>query len=561
MKPSSLLSAIVLLSLSVTVTLTAPMAAHAEEKPAATTFTPPKLVVAILVDQLRYEYLEKFHHQFSKGGFRRLTDEGAFMTFARYDYSPTITGPGHASFFSGSTPSMHGIISNEWYDRRTQQMMYCVIDPDVKPVGTDTPAGQMSPRNFTGSTFSDMMRLHYQSKVIGLSMKDRGAILPSGKKPAGAYWFESNTGNFITSSHYVTELPEWVRKFNERKRAAEFIGQKWTRLLDAKEYPWADEAEGENPLEGEKTTTFDHTVAISPHEGFETIMPTPYGNQILLELAKAAIDAEQLGQGLHPDVLTVSFSSVDYAGHRFGPYSQEVQDVVLRLDRQLEELFQHLDQKLGKGNVAIMLTADHGVCPTPEFARSQGLDGDRADSRALMLDLVAKLNERFGPGKYLMLAPKKLTPVFQDGNLYFNSEALREKQISHADMVSFIREWALGTGKFHSVYGREQLLDGRAPGIIGQRVMNGFNAERSGDVVLVYKPYIISVTGKGTTHGSPFSYDTHIPVLFQGAPFNPGRYADEFYITDIVPTLCAALHIDQPAMSMGKPAVKVLRAP
>lgn len=524
--------------------------------------TPPKLVVTILVDQMRYDYLERFRDQFSEGGFRMLTDKGAFMTFAHYDYSPTVTGPGHASFLSGSTPSMHGIIGNDWFDKRTQQMMYCVSDSAVKGVGTETPAGQMSPRNFIGSTFADQMRLHYQSKVVGISMKDRGAILPSGKKPAGAYWFESASGNFITSSYYMAELPAWVQQFNARKRAAEFIGQKWDRLLDSKSYLWPDEAAGESYLQGEKTVTFPHTIGESAHDGFETIMPTPFGNQILLELAKAAIDDEHLGQGKQPDVLCVSFSSVDYAGHRFGPYSQEVQDIVLRLDRQLEDFFKHLDKKIGLNNVIMVLTADHGVAPTPEFAAAQGLDGQRADSRGLMLDLVTKLNERFGPGKYLLPAPKKLTPAFFDGNLYFNAEALREKQITSADMVAFIREWAFDTGKFQAVFGREQLLDGRAPGMVGQRVMNGFNGERSGDVVLVFKPFTIPMGGNvGTTHGSPYSYDTHVPVIFYGASFQTGRYDDTFYITDIAPTLCASLQIEQPPSSMGRPFVKALKKP
>ncbi len=521
---------------------------------------PPKLVVAILVDQLRYDYLERFHDQFSEGGFRRLTDKGAFMTFARYNYSPTITGPGHASFFSGTTPFMHGIIANDWFDKTTGKTMYCVADDSVEGVGTSSPAGKMSPRNFMGSNFSDQMRLHYRSKVIGLSMKDRGAILPAGKKPAGAYWFEAATGNFISSSYYLKELPAWAQEFNGRKRAAEFVGQKWTRLLDPKAYLWPDDIAGELPLEGEEKPVFDHMVEASKTEGFETIMPTPYGNQMLLEFAEAAMEGEKLGQGPQTDVVTISFSSVDYCGHRFGPYSQEVQDVVLRLDRQIEELFHFLDKKLGLQNIDVVLTADHGVAPTPEFATEQGFDGGRSDGADLMKDLVAKLNERFGPGRYLRAVQGKLVPKMYEGNLYFDEAVLKDKQVAPEALVSFIRNWALATGKFQAVYGREQLLDGRAPGVIGQRVMNGFNAERSGDVVLVYKPYIIPVGGKaGTTHGSPYSYDTHVPVIFYGAPFVPGRYADEFNITDIVPTLCAALHIDEPPASMGRPFVRALK--
>lgn len=515
----------------------------------------PKLVVAILVDQMRYDYLERFHDQLCDDGFKRLTDGGTFMTFARYNYYPTITGPGHASFFSGSPPAMHGIIANDWFDKRTGKMVYCVSDPDVTGVGTEGPAGRMSPRNFIGANFSDMMRLHYQSKVIGLSMKDRGAILPAGKKPAGAYWWESASGKFITSSYYRPELPAWVRQFNDRHRAKDFIGQTWERLLDPNLYPWPDDAPGEGALAGEKTTTFPHTVAPSKADGFENIMPTPFGNQLLREFAEAAVEGEALGQGPQPDVLTVSFSSIDYCGHRFGPYSQEVQDAVLRLDRELSQFFHFLDAKIGLANIAIVLTADHGVAPTPEFAAQQGFDGQRSDPVELIGELMAKLSECFGPGHYL------LVPRIVEGNLFLNPDTLKEKNLTVAAVTDFVREWALSTGKFQACYSRDQLLDGRAPGLIGERVLNGYNAERSGDIVLVYKPYTISWGATGTTHGSPYSYDSHIPVLFYGAPFKPGRYADEFYITDIVPTLCAALHIDEPPGAIGKPMGKVLTDP
>ncbi len=522
----------------------------------------PKLIVAILVDQLRYDYMERFHDEFVEDGFRLLTDKGAFMAFARYNYFPTITGPGHASFLSGAPPAMHGIIANDWFDKRTRKMMYCCQDDSVTPVGTETGAGKMSPRNFIGSNFADQLRLHYRSKVVGVSMKDRGAILPAGKQPLGAYWFESTSGNFITSSYYHQELPDWVKKFNDRKQPASYTGKTWSRLLDVKHYQWPDQAAGEGSMPGEKAPVFDHKIAESPHLGYETIMPTPFGNELLRDFAIAAIEGEQLGQGPNPDLLTVSFSCIDYCGHRFGPYSQEVQDIVYRLDRQLQEFFTYLDKQFGLENVVITMTADHGVAPTPEFAKEQGLDASRADGFALVTDLVNKITERYGPGQYFLTNSGKLSPRIYEGNLYLDYNTLAEKQIPVSDFVSFIREWALSTGFFHAVYGREQLLDGRAPGPIGQRVINGYNAERSGDVVLILKPFAVPSGGgakTGTTHGSPYSYDTHIPIMLYGAPFIAGRYYDDFTITDIVPTLCAALHIDQPAASIGTPLVKALR--
>jgi predicted AlkP superfamily pyrophosphatase or phosphodiesterase len=524
----------------------------------------PKLVVAILVDQLRYDYLDRFHHQFVEGGFRELTDKGAFMTYAQYNYYPTITAPGHASFFSGSSPMMHGIIGNDWFDKRSGQMMYCVEDPDVTGVGTkpDAKAGKMSPRNFIGATVADQMRLHWGSKVVSVSVKDRGAILPAGKKPTGAYWFESATGNFITSSYYREDLPAWVKAFNDSKRPDTFVGQTWDRLLDEKQYPVPDAATGESHLAGETTSTFPHKVIKEDAEGYEPILSTPFGNQLLADFAKAAIEGEGLGQGSQPDLLCMSFSSIDYCGHKFGPYSQEVQDITLRLDRQLKELFAYLDKKVGLANVTMVLTADHGVVPTPENAKEQGLDGGRPAVSDMLGELQTKIAEHFGPGRYFLSAKGSLKPRLVDGNLYYNHEVLQEKKLLPETLTAFIREWALTTGVFHAVYGREQLLEGRVPSIVGQRIVNGFNGERSGDAVLILKPWLIAGTGKpatGTTHGSPFSYDTHIPIIFYGAAFKAGRYADEFYITDLAPTLSAALGIQEPPACMGKPLVRALK--
>jgi len=524
-------------------------------KPAAQAET-PKLVVTILVDQLRYDYLDRFNEQFTTNGFHLFMNDGVFMTFARYNYYPTKTGPGHASYLSGSSPSVHGIIENDWFDKRTRKTMYCCEDKSVQSVGSTTDKGQMSPRNFLGTTVADQMRLHYNSKVISISMKDRGAILPAGKKPAGAYWFESKSGDFITSTYYMKELPAWVKEFNERNLPASFVGKTWSRLLDPKFYTTLDDAPGEAKLAGENKVTFDHVVTPSKSEGFETIMPTPFGNEVLLKLAEAAVDAEKLGQGAQPDMLCVSFSSIDYCGHKFGPYSQEVQDMTLRLDRQLSEFFTFLDKKIGLKNVAVVLTADHGVAPAPEYAAGiMGLDSQRLKEGELMVDLMTKIDEKFGAGKYF------LTPKIIEGNLYFNHDTLAEKKIAPTEFCNFIREWALSTGKFIAGYSREQLLDGRAPGQLGEFVLNGYNAERSGDMVILAKPLLVPGGTTGTTHGSPYMYDNHIPVLFYGSMFKPGRYADEFYITDIAATLCSALHIDHPVGSYGKPFVKAIATP
>lgn len=517
---------------------------------------PPKLVVAILVDQMRYDYLDRFGAQFGPDGFKRFIEHGTVMTFARYNYCPTVTGPGHASFLSGATPAMHGIIANDWFDRRTGHDMYCAEDDSVRGVGTESGDGRRSPKNFIGSNFSDQMRLQFHSKVVGISMKDRGAILPAGKRPAGAYWFDSKTGNFVTSTYYRDVLPDWVARFNSEKPAQAYAGKTWNRLMSENEYDYPDARKGEGTLSGESKPTFPHVVHVGAKQGYGELIATPFGNELLAEFAKAAVEGERLGQGETTDVLCVSFSAVDYVGHRFGPYSQEVQDVTLRLDRQLAGLFAYLDHTIGMDHVAMVLTADHGVAPLPEFAAEQGMQGERFNESRALVQLNDAMSERFGKGNFL------LSRKLYGGNLYLDRELLEERNIPIERATTFIRDWALSSGGFAACFSREQLLDGRAPGLIGRMVLNGFEPQRGGDVILVPKPYSIPSSGRtGTTHGSPYNYDTHVPVLFYGRAFRPGHFADEFYITDIVPTLCAALHVEEPPGCMGKPLATILTAP
>ena len=512
----------------------------------------PKLVVTIVVDQLRYDYLERAPEKFANEGFRLLTERGAFMTFARYNYFPTVTGPGHASYLSGSPPGVHGIIGNDWYDKRAGKDQYCCGDTNVVAVGT-TNKSAMSPRNFVGSTVADQMRMHFNSKVVSVSMKDRGAILPAGKKPHGAFWFESKSGNFITSTYYMTNLPQWVTDFNDRKLATNFIGKIWERVHEEREYRFTDEHRGEGKLKGETNSVFNHTIHSSTN-GYDTVYGSPYGDELLTQFAIAALDAEQLGQELgRPDMLCVSYSSMDSIGHTFGPESHEIQDETFRIDRQLEKLFRHIDEKVGLANVFIILTSDHGVAPTPEFAKDMGLDGERWNTGKFMTNLQTHLESKFGTGKYFA------TKAFHYGTLFLNHDTLREKQLTMAAVASVIREYALDSGWFMNVFSRDQLLDGRAPGQIGQLYANGYNPERGGDIMLVSKPYKLGSTDKtGTSHSTVYSYDTRIPILFFGSGFKAGRYSDEFYITDIAATLCAALRITEPAGSIGKPCVRIL---
>jgi predicted AlkP superfamily pyrophosphatase or phosphodiesterase len=517
---------------------------------------PPKLVVSIVVDQLRYDYLEKLEPRFSPGGFRLLMEKGAFLTGAHYDYFPTVTGAGHASYLTGAPPSVHGIIGNDWLDKKTLKPMNCVGDADADGVGMTGLSGKRSPRNFVGSNVADELRLQHGSRVVGISLKDRGAILPAGKKPRGAYWFDSHSGNFGTSTYYKQELPAWVVDFNKKGLPQSYIGKEWSYLLKPDSYRNPVSAPGAATVGRDVADTFKHTVRLSSSEGFESIVPTPFGNELLCEFARAAIDGEQLGKSAAPDLLCISFSSTDACGHLHGPYSLEMEDILLRLDRQLEVFFQSLKTKIGLQNVLIVLTADHGVAPPPEHAAQEGLGGERVDMTSLLGELMEKLTEKFGAHRFF-----HSLRTF-DGQLYLNREALSKEGVAPGEVESFIRDWALENGNFSAAFTRSQLLEGRAHGLVGEKVVHGFYPERSGDVFLIFKPYVLAGSYKsGTTHGSPFSYDTHVPVLFFGAGFRPGRYPDRFWITDIAPTLCSVLRITEPAGCVGKPFAKILSQP
>lgn len=533
---------LVIRSLAFVLTLFAALLAKAE---------PPKLVLTIIVDQMRYDYLERSPHLFGPNGFRLLLERGAFMTSAKYNYFPTVTGPGHASYLSGAGPAVHGIIANEWFDRKTGKEMYCCADTNVTAVGT-TNKSQMSPRNFIGATVADQMRLHFNSKVVGVGTKDRAAILPSGKKPAGAFWLDSKSGNFITSTYYMTNLPAWVNDFNERKLPRSFDGKVWDRLYDVKEYMFADAEKGEGKLHKETNSIFPHTITLTS-TNVDTILGTPFGDEVVTQFALAAFEGEKLGQGETTDMLCVSYSACDGVGHNFGPYSHEIQDLIYRLDGQFEKLFNKIDEKVGLANVVIVLTADHAVAPVPEFASEMGLDGNRFHAAKYMTNLQTKLEEKFGAGKYFR------SMKMNYGDIFFNQETLAQKGLAPSTIASFLREEAFSSGNFQAIYTREQLLNGTAPGWIGESVLRGYNPERGADMVFLGKPYSIPSTGKtGTTHGSVYAYDTRVPIIFFGRPFKAGRYADEFYITDIAATLCSALRIEEPPGSIGKVALRIL---
>ena len=538
----------------------------------------PRLVLLIVVDQFRYDYLDRFGDLFVANGLRRLMREGASWSQSNYDHMPTYTAPGHATMMTGAYPAESGIIGNEWLDRPSGFRITSVADATTKLLGDNPNANGASPHRLIGSTVGDELRLatNGRSKVVGVSIKDRSAILPAGRNANAAYWLSTATGHMVSSTYYFKELPGWVTAFNNAKPADKYFGAKWERLLPENEYvkragPDTPSWETVAGTTGD-TNAFPHTItggAKWPERSFYVHLDhSPFVNELLLSFAQQAIINEQLGQDDDTDVLTVSFSGNDYVGHRFGPYSHEAMDVVLRTDRQIAALLDFVNTRVGLSNTLIAFTADHGVSPIPEQAQELGLGG----ARLKLVDLFATINKaistRYNPqGKspdptadYLVKWNEGGT-AFINGNLYFNYDALRRDGVSVEEFSQVVVAAALTFPGVARAFSRVQLLRG-ATSItdpIERRVLHGFYPARSGDVVIVPEPFKYLGEGITATHGSAYSYDTHVPTIIMGAGVNAGRYFEPATPADIAPTLSALLRITPPTNATGRVLIEAIR--
>ena len=507
----------------------------------------PKLVIVLVIDQFRYDYLQRFRPYFVEGGFRLLLDGGANFVDCRYDYATTATGPGHATLLTGAYPNMHGIIGNEWYDPIRHKPVKCVEDPTVKPV-TDEGMRDgfgMSPRNLLGSTLGDELRMasNFESKVIAISLKDRAAILPGGHTANAAYWYNSKTGHFVTSTYYMTSLPAWVRGFNSQPPALAYCGKGW-------------EALPETPGAGGKTfSTFRGRAgeACPDPQFLDWINETPNMNEIELNFAREAIRNEHLGQGTATDLLTVSLSVNDYIGHAAGPYNPEVADATLRTDRYLRDFFLAVDQMVGLHNVWVALSADHGVAPTPRFIKEHHLGPGNVQLGSIKEEVDKALNRAFGSDNWVEDAGEFC--------IYLNQSALKKHDADPAKAETIAAEAAESLPWIWAAFPRARLeSDVLSHSPMVRKAMNSFNRKRSGDVFLVLDPYAVPTSNDtSTTHGSPWNYDAQVPMVLWGSAFKPGTYAQPCQTIDLAATLAAALGLTQPSGAQGRALAEALR--
>jgi predicted AlkP superfamily pyrophosphatase or phosphodiesterase len=509
----------------------------------------PKLVVGIVVDQMRYDYLYRFYSKYSNKGLKRLMNDGFNCRNNQYHYATTNTGPGHAHVYSGSAPAISGIIGNEWYDKASGKTTYVVEDSTVKLLGDGSiTAGKMSPRNMKVTTITDQLRIasQFKSKVIGIALKDRGAILPAGHTGL-AYWYDTVKGNWISSDYYSKELPKWVNDFNALKLPAQYITKTWEPLQPIVNYTEteADDQPYEASISGETKAVFPHKITMS------SIPQSYFGNEITKRFAIAAFDAEKLGTNGETDFLAVSFSAPDYAGHAFGPQAKEIEDIYLRLDKDIEEMLNHFDKKLGLGNYTVFLTADHGVAEIPAFMRKNNMPAGLYVGTELKNLAEKLLVEKFGDGKYVLAT--------DNYELYLNHETLKEKKITIADVTAALKIAMLKVEGIYNIIDLEDVANANVPDYFKSKLTNLYNPKRSGEIMVLMEPAWLSGYIKGTSHGTMYAYDTHVPLLFYGFGINKGQTLETTYISDIAPTLAQLLKILEPNGNMGKPIVEVLK--
>jgi hypothetical protein len=494
----------------------------------------PKLVLAIVIDQFRYDYLLRFRADYHSG-LQRLLEKGAVFTDAHYIHAATVTAVGHSTFMTGATPSVSGIIGNEWFDRKSKQMVTSVSDPSSKLLGGAPQASGSSPRRLLVSTVPDEIKMRDpDSRVIGISIKDRSAILPAGHMADAAYWYDSASHNWVTSTYYRSDLPGWVQSLNATHPYQRYAGAKWMPI---------------GASEG-SAKPFCSMLNGSGERYCGALEATPWANELIEEFAEKAVAQEQMGRHRGTDVLAISFSANDYIGHAFGPDDPAVRDISIRTDQLLGKLLAFVEQRVGSGNTLVVLTADHGVAPLPEVNQARKMPGGRLSEPKLRQKMLDALTKRFGPGEWIL--PGAITTP------YLNLDLVRTRMLEPAAVERVAADAASGEEHIARVYTRHDLLNGAIQhDQIGNAISAGFYSPRSPDLFILPEPYYL-FEPSGTSHGTPYAYDTHVPLIFLGRGIRQGTYSFPVAINDIAPTLSAILGVEEPSGSAGHILTEIL---
>ncbi len=519
----------------------------------------PKLIVGIVVDQMCYDYLYRYQANFCKTGFNRFLNQGMNIRNILYNYVPTYTGPGHASIYTGSIPADHGIVGNEWYDRKTSSIINCVTDTRESTVGSISTDGQRSPRSLKTYTITDQLKLTYPSaRVISISYKDRSAILPGGHLSDGSYWFDYSSGTFITSSFFKKELPLWLKQFNSKNNSKSYI-KNWDLLLSKDRYTSIDKSPYEQIIGGKTSAEFPYNFLEMGNEASANQLFTisPFANTLLTDLALESLKNEKLGEDLQTDMLCISYSTPDIAGHAFGPYSLEIEDMYLRLDLEISRLLAALTTKFGKDGFTVFLTADHAVVPVPQMLIDKKLPGGYLFLDTKLSELAKKCIEKFG---------ENLIEKEENQNIYLNKTRISSLYLELEVVSNFIATEIRSWEAVKAVFTSKQLLEGNTSNNTWKTmIQNGYDFERSGEIIFILDPgYLLKSSDtpsahQGTSHGSAFNYDTHVPLLWYGKNITKGDVFTPYQIIDIAPTLSHLLNLQQTGAMTGIPIQEIFR--
>ncbi|WP_435416624.1 alkaline phosphatase PafA [Polaribacter aestuariivivens] len=518
----------------------------------------PKLVIGIVIDQMRYDYLTRYEKRYGEGGFKRILENGFSLENAHYNYIPTYTAVGHTSIYTGTTPSNHGIISNNWYDKFLKQSIYCVDDANYKTVGNNGVVGQKSPFRLYTTTITDQLHLaqNMNGKTIGISMKDRSAILPVGHTANAAYWYDgANKNQWITSTFYMDNLPDWVKDFNLNNKADEYLNTTWETLYDIDTYTnsIADDNIFENNFKGQEKPTFpkDLKELRKTNGNYGLIKTIPAGNTFTVDFAKKAIIEENLGKTEYTDFLAVSFSATDYVGHRYGVAAVETEDTYLRLDKDLEDFFNFLDSQVGKDNYTLFLTADHAAVHVPAYLQSLKIPAHYMDTRKFR-DFILGITKKY-------FNSTELIENVSNYQIFLDKKKIEALGLNKNNVAQKLADEVVNFGEIYkAVTARTLQTTSFTDGILNS-LQNGYNQKFSGDVLMIPYPATLTSSRKGTSHGSGYSYDTHVPIIFYGNGIKKGSSAKKYEIIDIAPTISNLLKIEAPNGTSGKVIEEVLK--
>lgn len=521
----------------------------------------PKLIIGIVVDQMRYDYIHRFWDRYSEDGFRRMVISGTLCRNASYKTLINETAVGYATIATGALPLHHGIISNSWYDNLQEEVVYCVDDGSVSTVGGSYESGRYSPSRMLASTLGDEIRLagNFRSKVLGIAMDNSAAILSAGHSANAAFWYDKQTGNWVSSSYYMDSLPSWVRDFNEKKLAETYLTRVWEPVLPLKEYAGSlpDTNEFETGFAGRSVFPYDLEEISNPRRGsgrdYSILNSTPWGNVFTRDFATAAIVNEELGKDEHTDYLSIGFSPNEQIGKRFGPNSVEMQDAMMRLDLELAHFLDFIDEYVGLHNTLIFLTADHGLAHQPAYLESRKIPAGDFNPYSSLSLLGAYLNAIYGRGDWVKF--------YYAQQVYLNHELIENAGIPLQEIQDRTAQFLIQFEGVSNAITSYTFQTSDFTGGIFSRMQNGFHQKRSGDVIINLAPGWVEKVDETSSYHSSYLGDNHVPLIFFGWKIRRSELIRPVNMVDIAPTISYFLEISRPNVSTGEIIIELMQLP